>query len=324
MLQFALRATGPQRIKERRGVSSAERMARLRQRQNAEGLSTITLVVPTEAVAAFRRQAEQARRAMRGAREAPMRESLPESDAGKTALVAKWAAISGLKLNPHDMKLGEILARTIAHEIVLAGWPVGHVLGNEGELMVRYGISRSVLREALRILEAWTVIGVRRGVGGGAVVAAIDPDRAMYAIGLHVEYFRGTLADVEAVRRPLELLALDRVCSATSGKARLELDQQAQAERRLSAPVRASDLQAFHVLLARLSGNPVLGLYLQGALRLSRFHSRFPELRSTVSGVVETVIEAHGRIAQAVVEGDPVRAHREMSAYLSIDPDLRV
>ena len=101
-------------------------------------------------------------------------------------------------------------------------------------------------------------------------------------------------------------------------------NQTVEVERRLKAPVRASDLQGFHLLLARLSGNPVLTLYLEGVLRLARFHSRFPALRASMSGLVEAVVEAHTRIAEAVAAGEAAQAAQELEAYLSIDPDQRV
>lgn len=63
----------------------------------------------------------------------------------------------------------------IAHRIFAppsaAGWPVGANLDTEQALLHRYEVSRSVLREAIRLLEAMTVAVMRRGPSGGLIVA---------------------------------------------------------------------------------------------------------------------------------------------------------
>ena len=64
-------------------------------------------------------------------------------------------------------KLGEILAERIEDEIVVSGWAVGTVLGSEAELTEKYGVSRAVFREAMRIVDHHGVAEMRRGPGGG-------------------------------------------------------------------------------------------------------------------------------------------------------------
>ena len=49
--------------------------------------------------------------------------------------------------------------------IASGAFPVGAVLPNEGEIMDRYGISRTVLREALKTLEAKGLVEARAKVG---------------------------------------------------------------------------------------------------------------------------------------------------------------
>src|SRR5438128_10233608 len=67
-------------------------------------------------------------------------------------------------------KLAAQVARRIENDIIDAGWPVGAVLGSESELLERYGVSRAVLREAVRLVEHHPVAVMRRGPGGGLVV----------------------------------------------------------------------------------------------------------------------------------------------------------
>ena len=53
---------------------------------------------------------------------------------------------------PHG-KLAEVLAAAIRDDIASSGWQVGEVFGTEVALLERYRVSRSVLREAVRLLE---------------------------------------------------------------------------------------------------------------------------------------------------------------------------
>jgi DNA-binding FadR family transcriptional regulator len=96
-------------------------------------------------------------------------------------------------------------------DIVAAGWPVGSVVGSEADLLVRYGISRAVLREAVRLLELHSVARMRRGPGGGLVVGAPDPQASVEAMALYLEYMRVSGADLVTVRDAIELGVVTRV-----------------------------------------------------------------------------------------------------------------
>src|SRR3954451_12813867 len=73
-------------------------------------------------------------------------------------------------------KLAELVANDIRSKIGWGGLVAGHVLPAEKDMIDEYGVSRPTLREALRILEAETVIAIQRGMKGGAVVTPLDPD----------------------------------------------------------------------------------------------------------------------------------------------------
>ena len=63
-------------------------------------------------------------------------------------------------------------ARRIAGHIVAQGWVTGTNLGNQGEIMRAYALSRQTMREALRILQQQDVITTESGKGGGVIVKA--------------------------------------------------------------------------------------------------------------------------------------------------------
>jgi DNA-binding FadR family transcriptional regulator len=100
-------------------------------------------------------------------------------------------------------KRAEATARRVLRDVVAAGWPVGELLGSEPDLMARYGVSRPVLREAVRLLEHHRIARMRRGPGGGLFVVEPGLDAAAGALAL-VAGRRGVApADVRAARRAL-------------------------------------------------------------------------------------------------------------------------
>ena len=102
-------------------------------------------------------------------------------------------------------KLGEQLAERVEEEIIASGWPVGKVLGSEADLIERYGVSRAVFREAMRIVDHHGVAEMRRGPGGGLVVVAPKSDAAIRTLSLNLEYLDLTPEQINEARLAIEL-----------------------------------------------------------------------------------------------------------------------
>src|SRR5687768_15782586 len=104
-------------------------------------------------------------------------------------------------------KLASVVARHIEDDVVARGWPVGTVLGSETELLERYGVSRAVLREAVRIVEHSGAARMRRGPGGGLVVSEPNRGAVVAAIGVWLSYIGVSMTEMFEVRRPLMMAA---------------------------------------------------------------------------------------------------------------------
>jgi len=209
-------------------------------------------------------------------------------------------------------KRAAIVARQIEDDIAAAGWPVGSVVGSEADLLVRYGISRAVLREAVRLLELHSVARMRRGPGGGLVVGAPDPQASVEAMALYLEYMRVSGADLVTVRDAIELGVVTRVVARHDDPqvaeqldraARREIGHQEQADH-------------FHEVMADLGGNPVLTLFLRILTELWRRHSD-TRPRTVPAEAGAEVERVHRRIAEAVVAGDEGLARHRMRRHLA-------
>jgi GntR family transcriptional repressor for pyruvate dehydrogenase complex len=93
-------------------------------------------------------------------------------------------------------KTGELIATHLRRQIVRGELRPGETLPAESHLMEQFGVSRPTLREAFRILEAETLISVRRGSRGGARVVAPDASVAARYVGLLLQIQGATINDV--------------------------------------------------------------------------------------------------------------------------------
>ncbi|ABW11126.1 FCD domain-containing protein [Frankia sp. Mgl5] len=179
--------------------------------------------------------------------------------------------------------LASRLARTIELEIIRRGWPVGEGLGSEAQLMERYQVGRSVLREAVRLLESRWVARPRPGPGGGLVVTAPDHDGVRDVARVYLDFARARPEHLCETWSALEAVAVRRLAERidTAGLTRLRGALQPATpggraagarSRTRSAGTRPAPVAAgstgeapvlLHLEIARLAGNPAAELFIR-------------------------------------------------------------
>jgi GntR family transcriptional regulator, transcriptional repressor for pyruvate dehydrogenase complex len=103
-----------------------------------------------------------------------------------------------------NRKTGELVAAGIRRRIATGDLSVGDRLPTEEELTESFGIARTTLREALRILEFQGLIHIRRGRGGGATVTMPDLERFAEPLAVILQLRQTTVSDLDAARSLLE------------------------------------------------------------------------------------------------------------------------
>jgi len=116
-------------------------------------------------------------------------------------------------------KTAELIASHLRRRIVQGELRPGETLPSESHLMEQFGVSRPTLREAFRILEAESLIGVRRGSRGGAQVLEPDPTVAARHVGLLLQIQGTTIQDVYEAR-----MVTEPACAGMLAKVRTEQD----------------------------------------------------------------------------------------------------
>jgi DNA-binding FadR family transcriptional regulator len=98
------------------------------------------------------------------------------------------AYLSAGKLLSGSDKAGLKLAYRITAQLRRQALPVGSLIGSEPDMLLRFGVSRAVFREAVRMLEFFGVVEVRRGKEGGLTVAGMNPAGTVGSAMLYLSY----------------------------------------------------------------------------------------------------------------------------------------
>lgn len=170
--------------------------------------------------------------------------------------------------------LPEEMASSLKNQIKQAKWKPGERLPTEPELMKMFGVSRSTVREAIRILSHSGWIRVKQGQG--TFVETILPDTTPFSNQLK----NADEVHLDEVRMLLERKIVEKVCLNRSEK---DLESMAWflAERKeyseLGDVKQCIEMDiAFHTSIAKASGNPILAdLYYAFAIRLKEHFIQF-------------------------------------------------
>ncbi len=185
--------------------------------------------------------------------------------------------------------------------------PPGSRLPPEHQLATQMGLSRSGVREAVKVLEAARVLDVRRG--DGTYVTSLAPALLLEGVGVAVELLQGeTLLEVMEVRRLLEPAATGLACIKATDAQLAEVEALLQRMRDAADDPEALMLAdtAFHRAVIASTGNETLTSLLDG---LSNRTMRARMWRGVVEGnVTQATIYEHQAIYQALKARDPFLA----------------
>lgn len=225
---------------------------------------------------------------------------------------------------PAHGKRAEVLAAGIRDDIAAGGWRVGSVFGTEVQLLERYEVSRSVLREAVRLLEHHAVARMRRGPGGGLVVAKPQAQASIDTTALYLQYRKANRDDFRSVRDAIEI---DNVAKVVERRGAPDVRSFLDAHRLVVDDAGDDPRQAgveefvFHTELAALAGNAVLELFLRILVELFRRQWTSTEQKVPSRGDLVAVRHAHLRVIEAIDAGDDglarYRARRHLDAAAS-------
>jgi GntR family transcriptional repressor for pyruvate dehydrogenase complex len=185
------------------------------------------------------------------------------------------------------------------------------LLPPERELALQFGVSRPVVREAMKRLELQGLLEVRHGIGTRIVDRLHAPLSGSINLLVGDAHARLTQSlEVRAVLEPeVARLAAERATAAERKHLR-SVHRKLEDAKELSQAIEA-DLD-FHRALAQMSGNDIFGLVLSSMADMGR-----ASRQATISiAGVEVARAHHARILDAIIRGDAKAAESAMRQHI--------
>lgn len=217
-----------------------------------------------------------------------------------------------------EQRLYERVVERLLARIQEGGWQSGDRLPPERDLAEAFGVSRTVIREAVKTLEARGVLETLTGSG----VYVRPPDSATVSRSLHM-YLQmldqdGIDLRLAEIRSVLEVAIAALAADRATPDERQELQRLCQEMRKhTGAPRVLAELDfQFHLLLAEATRNELFGILLSPLIQ--QLHEHFLYAWEHFGGrPVESVFAQHEAIAAAVQAGDPELARRAMARHIA-------
>lgn len=199
--------------------------------------------------------------------------------------------------------LADEVAARLQQQITSGQYKVGDKLPVEPELMTQFGVGRSSIREAIKLLVNSGLLRVQQGIG------TFVEDNTGAGEPLVQRLKRSELPEIDEVRQLLEMKIAEKAAENRTEQdiatIRLHLGEREQAA--LAGEIAAcveADI-SFHNAIADASGNSILAdLYKSFSARIkNEFLSRFKDTTEFVD-----TMRLHKELLNSIIDKDPKRA----------------
>lgn len=229
--------------------------------------------------------------------------------------MASGGGRSAIRLSPMAVpKASDVLANELRERILSGEYPEGTPLPPERELVVQTQMSRTTVREALRILEVQGLVRIKAGRAGGAFVQQPGQDSLADSLELLIRGRRIRLTSIHETREAVEPFCARLAAShrTTADLRRLDDANEAIAEGGLEQFLQAN--VDWHVAVATASHNEILTGIM---IALSRAIYTATNTEGFVTDEVRSIAQrAHRSVTRAIRERDTEAAQRRMARHI--------
>ncbi|WP_410217506.1 FadR/GntR family transcriptional regulator [Paracoccus sp. (in: a-proteobacteria)] len=217
-----------------------------------------------------------------------------------------------------DKSLVERTMEGIRELVRAKGLMAGDVLPSETQMALQLGVSRPVMREAMRGLATLRIIAI----GNGRKARVAMPDASSLSVVLdHASYTGGvSIQQILDARRTLEVRTAGLAAMRRSENDQRQLAQIVQemfdALEADQTAIRELDIR-FHETIARASGNPLYSILVESFRVITRQTWQIGwRSRATYENRLEN-IRCHQRIMEAIAEQNAERAEALMDEHFA-------
>jgi GntR family transcriptional regulator, transcriptional repressor for pyruvate dehydrogenase complex len=211
----------------------------------------------------------------------------------------------------------QALADGIRAEITSGRLRPGERLPTEPQLCARSGVSRSTVREALRLLASQHLIVTTRGVTGGSFVAHPSPEMLSDTLSTGLRLLLNTatvgIEDLLEMRETLEVPAAEQAAARRTEEHLAMLRAALFDPAEVSVTAMLAAHRAFHTALVAATGNPLYELLSQPLYQVSNERDL---AAAAPPGVWERIDADHREILRCVAAGEGPAAAAAARAHL--------
>ncbi|MEU5848589.1 FadR/GntR family transcriptional regulator [Saccharopolyspora shandongensis] len=211
-------------------------------------------------------------------------------------------------------RLPDVVAERLQRDLLEQGLRPGDRLPTEPQLVERYGVSRTVIREAGRILEQRGLVDIRPGRG----MTVSTPDGSAIAqhyslmLGMNAMTFQQLMETRLIIEVEVAALAAARRTEEDLGDLRASLER---AERHADDyQVCLEEDMRFHEIVTRAGGNPFFSWFMDPVNTCLR--ESYKDSRAYLASLPQTFAE-HRAILDAIAAGDADAARRSAREHLN-------
>jgi GntR family transcriptional repressor for pyruvate dehydrogenase complex len=220
----------------------------------------------------------------------------------------------------------ELLSKTVAskieeaiHSRILEN---GDRLPSELELAAQFDVSRTVIREALRMLSAREIVNIRKGKGvyvsGYSAESVVQPLHSYLTFSVREDYAIDIVYARQVIEPAIAYVAALKHTSEDATTLQKDWDDLKACPPDAHVDLAHLDLR-FHLDIARATHNIVIPLMIEPINRL------MPAIKIAVYKVVTdskgSALEKHERILSAILRRDAEGARQAMVAHLKVAED---
>lgn len=167
-------------------------------------------------------------------------------------------------------RYSEQIAEMIQNRILKDRVEIGTNLPSEKGLALEFQVSRSVIREALRILETSGLVNIKKGPSGGIFVSHVYHKPIKHSLNNMITSGEVTVDHLFDVRLLIEpRIAMEAAVHAKNKDLKKLRDLITDSSHHLDDPshLKRNNLN-FHLMLAKAAGNPVLSILLESVFEI--------------------------------------------------------
>lgn len=209
-------------------------------------------------------------------------------------------------------RFADLVSDQLKESIFRGQYQPGQRMPNEHKLVEVFGVSRVIIREAIRDLERNGLLEIKRGPKGGAFVLPMNHNVVSKVIKDVFKLGNGTVADIMEVR-----LEIEPTVAGLAARRATDEDVDKLTEALEDMPEAPGDEYVawninFHRLLARCSHNPMFNILVN--ILLDFTEELIIKIKPTERVIHDTI--SHPDLLEKVRRSDSDGARRKMRSHL--------